>query len=156
MYIPVGGPCFHVRLDFHNCLFLSLKNGLRLIAARNARVCEPLANLPRWWDWYRRSRLEPGLHLQALCHRLVVLRLSITSFHAALHLQAASYRLVVVRHNPTSFHVRFDFHGCLFPFLENLLPVAPLQVSALPAPLGQLFFNHGQSAYRKDPPWRRS
>src|SRR5215475_5955725 len=27
---------------------------------------------------------------------------------------------------PTSFHVRLDFHGCLFPFLENFRPVAPL------------------------------
>jgi len=39
-----------------------------------------------------------------------------------------------------SFHVRFDFHGCLFPFIENLLLVARLQVMAVPAPLGLLPF----------------
>jgi hypothetical protein len=39
---------------------------------------------------------------------------------------------------PTSFHVRLDFHGRLFPFIENLLLVAHLQVMALPAPLGPL------------------
>jgi hypothetical protein len=39
---------------------------------------------------------------------------------------------------PPGFHVRFDFHGCLFPFIEKLLLVALLQIGALPAPLGPL------------------
>jgi hypothetical protein len=67
-------------------------------------------------------------------------------FFLSLKIGVDCWALAANMNNPVGgacIDVRFDFHDCLFPFLENLLLVAQPQFRALPAQLGPLFFNHG-------------
>src|SRR5215813_2682116 len=112
-------------------LEFSCIENLKLITVSVAAYLPPRASART-----RRTRLYTGLNLPSLCHRLVVLKWTITRFDVGLYLQPLCHCLVVVQTTNsrrtiaihTSFHIRFDFHRCFsFPYFT----VEPMKISPL-------------------------